>query len=55
MLTIEKVKEQAKILKTYLSIDREISHSSCLHAIAKINGYNDWNTMQAMLKTNNEG
>ena len=50
-LTIALVKNQASILKDYLKqANSAISHSSCLHAISKIHGYEDWNTMCAMLK-----
>lgn len=50
MLSIESVKKQAHLLKTFLNEKHsDISHSSCLQAVAKINGYKDWNTMQSML------
>lgn len=53
MPTLTDIKKQASILKEFLSqTSSAISHSSCLQALAKINGYKDWNTMSAHL--NNE-
>ena len=55
-LTIAHVKNQAKILKHYLQQNNaSISHSSCLHAIALIHGYTNWNTMFAMLEKDKQG
>jgi|GEM_PF-4300483 len=51
MISIVEVKEQATILKSFLKQNSiELTHSSCLQAIAKINGIKDWNTMSAILK-----
>ncbi|GEM_PF-4803125 len=51
MITLTEVKNQAAVLKEYLKQNNSgISHSSCLHAIAKIHGYRDWNTMSANLE-----
>lgn len=55
MLSKESVKKQAHLLKTFLNEKHgDISHSSCLQAVAKINGYKDWNTMQSMLDHHEE-
>lgn len=55
MLSIESAKKQARLLKVFLNEKySDISHSSCLQALAIINGYQDWNTMQAILKKNDE-
>ena len=55
MLSIDSVKKQAQILRSFLDEKfGDVSHSSCLQAIAKINGYKDWNTMQAIIKNNSE-
>lgn len=55
MLSVQSVKKQAHILKTFLfEKNSNISHSSCLQAVAKINGYKDWNTMLALLTRNTE-
>lgn len=55
MLSIESVKKQANLLKIFLNEKHSnISHSSCLQAIAKINGYKDWNTMQSVLENHEE-
>jgi len=53
MLSVDSVKQQAKALKSFLD-ERfgEITHSSCLQAIAKMNGFKDWNTMQSIIKIN---
>lgn len=51
MMSVIEVKKQATILKDFLKQNHlEITHSSCLQAIAKINGVKDWNTMSAMLQ-----
>ncbi|HAU0369115.1 TPA: hypothetical protein JBF73_07855 [Legionella pneumophila] len=48
-MSIDKVKKQATILKEYLKeANIEMSHSSCLHAVAKIHGYKNWNTLSAL-------
>lgn len=53
MLSEDSVKNQAKVLKSFLSENfGDVSHSSCLEAIAKINGFKGWNTMQSIIKTN---
>ncbi|HHT7352493.1 TPA: glyoxalase superfamily protein, partial [Legionella pneumophila] len=53
MLSIDSVKKQAQVLKSFLDEKfGDVSHSSCLQAIAKINGYKDWNTMQSIIKNN---
>ncbi len=53
MLSIDSVKKQAQVLKSFLNEKfGDVSHSSCLQAIAKINGYEDWNTMQSIIKNN---
>ena len=55
MLSIDSVKKQAQILRSFLDEKfGDVSHSSCLQAIAKINGYKDWNTMQAIIKNKSE-
>lgn len=52
MTRLEEIKSQAQILKEYL---REggfnITQSACYNAVAKMNGYENWNTFQAKLKT----
>lgn len=54
-LSRESVKKQANLLKAFLNEKHSsISHSSCLQAIAKMNGYKDWNTMQSLLDHNEE-
>jgi len=56
MMSIVEVKEQATILKNFLKQNNlEITHTSCLQAIAKINGVKDWNTMSAMLQKHEVG
>ena len=53
MLSVDSVKKQAQILKSFLNEKfGDVALSSCLQAIAKINGYKDWNTMQAIIKNN---
>lgn len=53
MLSEDSVKNQAKVLKSFLSEKfGDVSYSSCLEAIAKINGFKGWNTMQSIIKTN---
>ncbi len=55
MLSVDSVKKQAQILKSFLNEKfGDVALSSCLQAIAKINGYKDWNTMQAIIKNNSE-
>lgn len=50
-VSISVAKNQAKTLKDYLKqANAGISHSACLHAIAKIHGYKDWNTMSALME-----
>ena len=50
MVTLAEIKNQATILKNYLKqSNSSISHSSCLHAVAKMYGFSDWNTMAALL------
>lgn len=52
MTRLEQIKAQAKILKEYLREGGfDITQSSCYNAIAKMNGYENWNTFQAKLKT----
>lgn len=58
MTTLDVIKKQAKILQDFLNsnkpINDAISLSSCLQAIAKINGYKDWNTMKpSLIEPNN--
>ncbi len=49
-MNIEAAKKQATILKEYISkTNQGISHSACLHAIARINGWENWNTFKAVL------
>lgn len=51
MNSLIEIKKQAKILKSFLSNqNQDISLSSCYQAIAKMNGYKDWNTMSAELE-----
>jgi len=51
MLSTESIKKQAQVLKSFLNEKfGDVSHSSCLQAIAKMNGYKDWNTMQSIIK-----
>jgi len=55
MLSVDSVKKQAQILKSFLNEKfGDVTLSSCLQAIAKINGYKDWNTMQAIIKNISE-
>lgn len=50
-MTINEVKKQAILLKAFLKQkDIDIKLSSCYQIIAKMNGYDDWNTMSAQLK-----
>jgi len=50
-MSIIEVKEQAAILKDFLKQNNsEITLTSCLQAMAKINRFKDWNTMSAVLK-----
>jgi hypothetical protein len=52
MFTIENIKLQASILKSYLlTKEIDLSHTSCLHAIAKIHGFKNWNTLKGLLDT----
>ncbi len=54
VLSIDVFKKQAHILKSFLNKKSpDISLSSCLQAIAIINGYKDWNTMNAIIIKNN--
>lgn len=49
--SISHAKNQAKLLKSYLKeSNSKISYSSCLHAVAKINGHKNWNTMTSVLE-----
>ncbi len=51
MITLTAFKLQASILKNYLNQNNaSITHSSCLHAVAKMYGFKDWNTAAAYLK-----
>ena len=55
MLSVDSVKKQAQILKSFFNEKfGDVTLSSCLQAIAKINGYKDWNTMQAFIKNISE-
>lgn len=50
MTTLSEMKSQATILKNYLKQNNAtITHSACLHAVAKMHGYKDWNVMSAYL------
>ncbi len=52
----EQFKKQAQILKEFLNKkDATITISTCYLAIAKMNGFKDWNTMSAWLKENENG
>lgn len=43
--------KQAAILKDYLKQkDIKLGQQSCLHAISKINGFENWQTMSAIIK-----
>lgn len=51
MITLTQFKLQASILKKYLNQNNsQITHSSCLHAVAKMYGFKDWNTASAYFK-----
>lgn len=51
MITLTTFKSQANALKNYLNQNNaSITHSSCLHAVAKMHGFKDWNTASAYLK-----
>ena len=44
------IKKQASALKTFLSEKNiHLPQTTCLHAIAVINGYKNWNTLNALL------
>ena len=44
------IKKQATALKTFLSEKNiDLPQTTCLHAIAVINGYKNWNTLNAVL------
>ncbi|MCX7121745.1 MAG: glyoxalase superfamily protein [Gammaproteobacteria bacterium] len=50
MISVLDAKKQAATLKQYLQQNNSaITHSSCLHAVAKMYGYKDWNTMSGLL------
>ena len=50
-LTTEGIKAQASILEEFLKQKNSaITHSSCLQAISKIHGFNNWSILSAVLK-----
>jgi hypothetical protein len=50
MMTEHTIKKQAKILQEFLKQNNTtITYSSCLQALAKMNGFKDWNTLSAQL------
>lgn len=52
MTTLIEIKKQAHLLHDFLKKNNStIKLSSCFQAMAKINGFKDWNTMLARLKT----
>lgn len=52
-VTKSKLKIQAKTLRQYLGEEGvELSHSKCLDAIARVSGYQDWNTASALINKN---
>ncbi len=54
-VTKPKLKIQAKTLRQYLEAEGvELSHSKCLDAIARVSGYQDWNTATDLLNKNEQ-
>ncbi len=52
MITLTEIKRQAVILKNFLNQNNSaISQSSCLQAVAQMQGFKDWNTVSAALKS----
>jgi hypothetical protein len=52
-MNTEIIKKQAKLAGAYLqSKGIELSHSNCLHLIACINGFKNWQTLKPTLKNN---
>lgn len=50
MISIDKIKKQATILKNFLKeSNAEITHSSCLEITAKMHGFKNWNTAFSIL------
>ena len=51
----ETIKAQARLLRAYLaSQGLELGHSKCLEAMAKVNGFRNWDTLSGLLKKENE-
>lgn len=50
-ITKDLLKAQIKILREYLkAADFELSQSSAYHAVSKMYGFENWNTLSAHLK-----
>ncbi|HAU0095421.1 TPA: hypothetical protein JBE77_15060, partial [Legionella pneumophila] len=53
MTSLIEFKKQAKILRDFLGQkNHDITHSSCLEAIAIMNGFKNWNTMSGIFAKN---
>lgn len=49
VLSEEAIKKQASILKKFINDNKELTHTASLHAISRIYGFKNFNTLKALL------